>query len=42
MKLDALDYGALLRARRVFEGYVCNRAVATYEVRTLAMDMDME
>ena len=24
----------------MFEGYVCNRAVTTYEVRTLAMDME--
>jgi hypothetical protein len=40
MKLGTLDYGVLLRVRRVSEGYVCYRAVATHEVRTLAMDME--
>jgi hypothetical protein len=30
----------LLRARGVFEGYVRNRAIATYEVRTLAVYME--
>lgn len=27
----------LLRARGVFKGYICNRAVTTYEIRTLTM-----
>ena len=34
-----LYHGMLFRARGVFKRYVCNRAVTTYEVRTLAMYM---
>jgi hypothetical protein len=32
-----LYHGMLFRTRGMFKGYVCNRAVTTYEVRTLAM-----
>lgn len=39
-KVITLYHGMLFRARRMFKGYVCNRAVTTYEVRTLAMYME--
>jgi hypothetical protein len=39
-KQGTLYHGVLFRARGVFEGYVRNRGVATYEVRTLAMYME--
>ena len=32
-----LYHSMLFRARGMFKGYVCNRGVTTYEVRTLAM-----
>jgi hypothetical protein len=37
MKQGTLYHGVLFRARGMFKGYVCNHAVTTYEVRTLAM-----
>lgn len=35
-----LYHGVLFGARGMFKGYVRNRAVTTYEIRTLAMDME--
>ena len=40
VKLGTLNHGVLLRTRRMLEGYIRNRAVTTYEVCTLAMDME--
>jgi hypothetical protein len=37
MKQGTLYHGVLFGARGMFKGYVRNRAVTTYEVRTLAM-----
>lgn len=36
-ELRTLDHGMLLGARRMFEGNVSDRAVATNEVRALTM-----
>jgi hypothetical protein len=40
MKQGTLYHGVLFGARGMFKGYVRNRAVTTYEVRTLAMYME--
>src|SRR6266404_1192835 len=38
--LRTLDYRVLLGARGMFEGYVCDRAVTTYEIRALTTNME--
>jgi hypothetical protein len=40
MKQGTLYHGVLFGARGMFKGYVRNRAVTAYEVRTLAMYME--
>ena len=40
VKQDTLYHGVLFGARGMFKGYIRNRAVTTYEVRTLAMYME--
>ena len=40
MEQSTLYHGVLFGARGMFKGYVRNRAVTTYEVRTLAMNME--